>query len=58
MTGYGLTIDEPAGHMARALGFAAGTAALIRPDGHIAALGLADSAAVTAAVQRTLAWRP
>lgn len=58
VTGYDLTIVEPAGLMASALGLAHGAAALIRPDGHIAALDLMDSASVTSAVQRALARHP
>ena len=55
VAGYDLTVIEPAGLMVQALGLAEGQAALTRPDGHIAALGLADPAAATAAVGRALA---
>lgn len=58
VAGYDLSVIEPAGLMVRALGLAEGQAALIRPDGHIAALGLADPAAAAAALGKALAAAP
>ncbi len=55
VAGHDLTVIEPAGLMRDALGLVTGEAALIRPDGHIAALGLADPTAVAAAVSTVLA---
>ncbi len=55
VTGFDLTAIEPAGLMREALQLADREAALVRPDGHIAALGLVDAMSMAAAVTKTLA---
>ena len=55
VAGYDLNVVEPSGLMRGALHLADGEAALVRPDGHIAALGLADPASVTVAISTALA---
>ncbi len=54
VAGYDLSEIEPAGVISAALGLAADEAALIRPDGHIAAQQLTEPPAVAAAMQKAL----
>lgn len=54
VAGFDLEVIEPAGVMGAALDLAHGEAALVRPDGHIAALNLRDPAAVATAISTAL----
>jgi hypothetical protein len=55
VAGFDLEVIEPEGLMRGALQLGHGEAALVRPDGHIAALELSDSLAVAAAISTALA---